>query len=177
MLLKFRATISQRRVPGVCLPSNATSRGRSRKRRWSVLSSTTCASAFRSVKPHDQTGVPVGFKKLRIRLDQSVNRLDAIDTTQPCSRGRFGIPRAWPRPLPTFSRLPTMYTSDRSWPTSCARRGLYTPDTCPCNSPSPQSVTQAFNLSATEATQRWHKIAGLLTHAGRTPNGRRRSSV
>lgn len=93
------------------------------------------------------------------------------------SRGRFGIPRAWPRPLPTSSRLPTMYTSDRSWPTRCARRGLYTPDTCPCNSPSPQSVTQAFNLSATEATQRWHKIAGLLTHAGRTPNGRRRPSV
>jgi hypothetical protein len=76
MLLKFRAPISQRRVPGVCLPSNATSHGRP--------PSNACAKASRSVKLHDQTGVPVVFKKLSIRLDQSVNRLDAIDTTQPC---------------------------------------------------------------------------------------------
>lgn len=67
-----------------CLPSNATSRGRSRERRWSVLSSNTCRSASRSVKPNDQTGVPVVFKKLSIKPGRSVNRLDAIDTTQPC---------------------------------------------------------------------------------------------
>jgi hypothetical protein len=106
-----------------------------------------------------------------------VNRLDAIDTTQPC------FPRTlWhtARMASTIANLLALTHHVHIRPQladALRRRGLYTPDTCPCNSPSPQSVTQAFNLSATEATQRWHKIAGLLTHAGRTPYGRRRPSV
>jgi hypothetical protein len=65
MLLKFRAPISQRRVPGVCLPSNATSRGRP--------PSNACANASRSVKLHDQTGVPVVFKKLSTGSHEKVS--------------------------------------------------------------------------------------------------------
>ena len=40
-----------------------------------------------------------------------------------------------------------------------------------------QSIAQAFELQGTEATQRWNKIAELLTHGGRDPNWRRRPSV
>jgi len=40
-----------------------------------------------------------------------------------------------------------------------------------------QSIAQAFELQETEATQRWNKIAELLTHGGRDPNWRRRPSV
>ena len=36
---------------------------------------------------------------------------------------------------------------------------------------------QAFELQGAEATQRWNKIAELLTHSGRDPNWRRRPSV
>jgi hypothetical protein len=38
-------------------------------------------------------------------------------------------------------------------------------------------MAQAFDLQGEEATRRWDKIAALLTHGGRDPNGRRRPSV
>jgi Transposase DDE domain len=40
-----------------------------------------------------------------------------------------------------------------------------------------QSIAQAFDLQESEATQRWDKIAALLTHSGKDPNWRRRPSV
>jgi hypothetical protein len=40
-----------------------------------------------------------------------------------------------------------------------------------------QSIAQAFELTGAEATQRWTKIAALLTQSGRDPHWRRRPSV
>jgi hypothetical protein len=116
--------------------------------------------------------------ELSIRLDTSVNRLDAIDTERPC-------------PLKTLvhasliastmaARLAhTHHVQTRPQqageprteaPLHPRRLALQLAVSC-------QSIAHAFELKGAEARQRWNKIAELLMHGGRDPNWRRRPSV
>jgi hypothetical protein len=116
--------------------------------------------------------------ELSIRLDQSVNRLDAIAAARPCTlktllpASLLASPMAarlahthnvHPRPPPPGApRLEA--------PLHPRRLALQLAVSC-------QSSAQAFALKGAEATQRWHKRAELLTHSGRDPHWRRRPSV
>jgi len=115
---------------------------------------------------------------LSIRLDQSVNRLDAIDAEQPCT-----LKTLWhaSRIASTIAALlaPTHNVQTRPQqpgaprteaPLHPRRLALQLAVSC-------QSIAQAFELQGAEATQRWNKIAALLTHSGKDPNWRRRPSV
>jgi len=116
--------------------------------------------------------------ELSIRLDKSVNRLDAIDAERPCTLKTLlhasliastiaallaHIHNVQTRPQqPGAPRLQA--------PLHPRRLALQLAVSC-------QSFAQAFELQGAEATQRWNKIAELLTHSGRDPNWRRRPSV
>lgn len=115
---------------------------------------------------------------LSIRLDQSVNRLEAIDAERPCS-------------------LKTLWHASRLASTLAARRApthnVHTRPQQP-GAPRPhaplhprrlalqlgvscQAIAHAFELTGAEATQRWNTMAAWLTPSGRDPNWRRRPSV
>jgi hypothetical protein len=116
--------------------------------------------------------------ELSIRLDQSVNRRDAIDAEQPCT----------PKTLLHASRIastlaallahthhghtrPQQPGAPRTEaPLHPRRLALQLAVSC-------QSIAQAFELRGAEATHRWNKIAVLLTHSGKDPNWRHRPSV
>jgi putative transposase len=116
--------------------------------------------------------------ELSIRLDQSVHRLDAIDTERPCTL----------KPLLHASRIastiaallahthnvqtrPQQAGEPRTEaPLHPRRLALQLAVSC-------QSIAHAFELKGAEARQRWNKIAELLMHGGRDPNWRRRPSV
>jgi DDE family transposase len=113
-----------------------------------------------------------------IRLDKSVNRLDAIDAEQPCP-----LKPLWHASLiaSTIAALlahthhvctrPPQSGAPRTEPPWHPRRlALQLAVSC-------QSIAQAFDLTGAEATQRWNKIAELLTHSGKDPNWRRRPSI
>jgi hypothetical protein len=116
--------------------------------------------------------------ELSIRLDTSVNRLDAIDAEPPCTlqpllhASRIASPIAallahthnrQTRPQPPGAPHPEAPLHPR-------RLALQLAVSC-------QSIAQAFELTGAEATQRWNKIAALLTPSGKDPNWRRRPSV
>ena len=116
--------------------------------------------------------------ELSIRLDKSVNRLDAIDAERPCT-----LKTLWHASLiaSTIAALlahthnaktrPQQPGAPRTEaPLHPRRLALQLAVSC-------QSIAQAFELQGAEATQRWNKIAELLTHSGRDPNWRRRPSV
>ena len=116
--------------------------------------------------------------ELSIRLDKSVNRLDAIDTEQPCT-----LKTRWPASLiasTIAARLaPTHNVHTRPQQPGAPRteaplhpRRLAWQRAVSC-----QSIAPAFELTGAEATQRWNKIAKWLTHRGKDPNWRRRPSV
>jgi hypothetical protein len=116
--------------------------------------------------------------ELSIRLDKSVHRLDAIDAEQPCT-----LKTLWHASLiaSTIAALlahthnvhtrPQQPGAPRTEaPLHPRRLALQLAVSC-------QSIAQAFDLTGAEATQRWNKIAELLTHSGKDPNWRRRPSV
>jgi DDE family transposase len=113
-----------------------------------------------------------------IRLDKSVNRLDAIDAERPCSVKTLlpasliasTIAALLAHTHKVQTRPQQVGTPRTEAPLHPRRLALQLAVSC-------QSIAQAFELTGAEATQRWHKIAGLLTHGGRDPNWRRRPSV
>ena len=116
--------------------------------------------------------------ELSIRLDQSVNRLEAIDTERPCSLKTLlhasliasTIAALLAHTHNVHTRPPQAGVPRTAAPLHPRRLALQLAVSC-------QSIAQAFELQGAEATQRWNKIAELLTHSGRDPNWRRRPSV
>jgi putative transposase len=116
--------------------------------------------------------------ELSIRLDKSVNRLDAIDAEQPCTlktllhasliASTIAALLAHTHNVHTRPQQPGAPRTEA--PLHPRRLALQLAVSC-------QSIAQAFELTGAEATQRWNKIAELLTHSGKDPNWRRRPSV
>jgi hypothetical protein len=114
----------------------------------------------------------------RIRRDQAVHRVEAIDAAQPWTlkprwqAARMASTRA-ARLAPTHHR-PTrpQQTGAPRTPAPLPPRRLAWPWAV-----AGPSIAQAFELQGAEATQRWHQIAALLTQRGRDPKWRRRPSV
>jgi putative transposase len=116
--------------------------------------------------------------ELSIRLDQSVPRLDAIDAEQPCTlktllhasliASSMAALLAHTHNVHTRPQPPG--TPRTEAPLHPRRLALQLAVSC-------QSIAQAFELQEAEATERWNKIAALLTHSGKDPNWRRRPSV
>ena len=113
-----------------------------------------------------------------IRLDTSVNRLDAIDAEQPCTlktllhaaliASTLAALLAHTHNVHTRPQQPGAPRTEA--PLHPRRLALQLAVSC-------QSIAQAFELQGAEATHRWNKIAALLTHSGKDPNWRRRPSV
>ena len=116
--------------------------------------------------------------ELSIRLDKSVNRLDAIDAEQPCTRKTLLHASLIASPIAALlAHTHNVHTRPQQpgaprpeAPLHPRRLALQLAVSC-------QSIAQAFELQGAEATQRWNKIAALLTHRGKDPNWRRRPSV
>jgi putative transposase len=116
--------------------------------------------------------------ELSIRLDKSVNRLDAIDAEQPCTlktllhasliASTIAALLAHTHNVHTRPQQPGAPRTEA--PLHPRRLALQLAVSC-------QSIAQAFELRGAEATQRWNKIAVLLTHSGKDPNWRHRPSV
>jgi hypothetical protein len=116
--------------------------------------------------------------ELSIRLDKSVHRLDEVDSKRPCSvktllhasliASTIAALLAHTHNLQT--RPPQAGAPRTEAPLHPRRLALQLAVSC-------QSIAQAFALQGAEATQRWDKIAALLTHSGKDPNWRRRPSV
>ena len=108
--------------------------------------------------------------ELSIRLDKSVNRLDAIDAERPCTLKTLlhaSLIASYhcrpPRAYPQMQTRPQQPGAPRlEAPLHPRRLALQLAVSC-------QSIAQAFELKGAEATQRWNKIAALLTHSGRDP--------
>ena len=110
--------------------------------------------------------------ELRIRLDKSVNRLDAIDAEQPCTlktllhasliASLMAALLAHTHNVHTRPQQPGAPRTEA--PLHPRRLALQLAVSC-------QSIAQAFELQEAEATERWNKIAALLTQAGKTPTG------
>jgi hypothetical protein len=113
-----------------------------------------------------------------LRLDTSVNRLDAIDAEPPCTRktlwhasliaSTIAAILAQTHHVKTRPQQPGAPRTEA--PRHPRRLALPLGVSCP-------SIAQAFEVTGTEASRRWDQIAALLTHSGKDPNGRRRPSV
>jgi putative transposase len=113
-----------------------------------------------------------------IRLDQSVNRLDAVDTEQPCSlktllyaslmASTIAALLAHTHHLKTRPAQAGMPRTEA--PLHPRRLALQLAASC-------QSIAEACQLKGAVAKRRWEKIAAWLTHSGKDPNWRRRPSV
>jgi hypothetical protein len=116
--------------------------------------------------------------ELSIRLDKSVNRLDAIDAEQPCTLKTLlyasliaSTIAALLAHIHTMQTRPQQPNAPRpAAPLHPRRLALQLAVSC-------QSIAQAFELQGAAATERWNKIAVLLMHSGKDPNWRRRPSV
>jgi hypothetical protein len=115
---------------------------------------------------------------LSLRLDQSVNRGDAIDAEQPCTLKTL-VPASLMASTIAALLAHTHHVHTRPQQAGAPRtqaplhpRRLALQLAVSC-----QSIAQAFELPGAEATQRWKKIAPLLTHSGKDPHWRRRPSV
>jgi hypothetical protein len=116
--------------------------------------------------------------ELSIRLDTSVNRLDAIDAEQACTlktllyasliASTIAAILAHTHNVQTRPQQPGAPRTEA--PLHPRRLALQLAVSC-------QSIAQAFELTGAEATQRWNTIAEVLTHSGKDPNWRRRPSV
>jgi hypothetical protein len=116
--------------------------------------------------------------ELSIRLDKSVNRLDAIDAERPCS-------------LKTLLHASLMASTIAAILAHTHNLKTHPPQAGAPRTEAPlhprllalqlavscQSIAQAFDLKGIAAKRRWDKIAELLTHSGKDPNWRRRPSV
>jgi putative transposase len=116
--------------------------------------------------------------ELSIRLDKSVNRLDAIDAERPCSLKTLLHASLIASTLAALlahthnvQTRPQQAGAPRTEaPLHPRRLALQLAVSC-------QSIAQAFKLTGPEAQRRWDKIGELLTHGGRDPNWRRRPSI
>ena len=116
--------------------------------------------------------------ELSIKLDKSVNRLDAIDSERPCSlktllhaslmASTIAAILAHTHNLQTRPQQPGAPRMEA--PLHPRRLALQLAVSC-------QSIAQAFDLKGVEAQRRWDKLAAILTHSGKDPNWRRRPSV
>jgi putative transposase len=116
--------------------------------------------------------------ELSIKLDKSVNRLDAIDAERPCSlktllhaslmASTIAAILAHTHHLQTRPQQPGALRMEA--PLHPRRLALQLAMSC-------QSMAQAFDLKGVEAQRHWDKIAAILTHSGKDPNWRRRPSV
>jgi hypothetical protein len=116
--------------------------------------------------------------ELSIRLDKSVNRLDAIDAERPCS-------------LKTLLHASLMASTIAAILAHTHNLKTHPPQAGAPRTEAPlhprllalqlavscQSIAQAFDLKGTVAKRQWNKIAALLTQSGKDPNWRRRPSV
>lgn len=116
--------------------------------------------------------------ELSLKLDKSVHRLDAIDAERPCSLKALlhasliaSILAALLAHTHNMHTRPQQAGARRTEAPLHPRR-LALPLAVSC-----QSIAQAFDLQGVEAQRRWDKIAALLTHSGKDPNGRRRPSI
>ena len=115
---------------------------------------------------------------LSIRLDTSVHRLDEVDAERPCalktllhaSRIASTIAALLAHTHHLQTRPPQAGAPRTDAPLHPRR--LAWPLAVSC-----QAIAHACDLQGAEATQRWDKIAALLTHSGKDPNWRRRPSV
>jgi putative transposase len=116
--------------------------------------------------------------ELSIRLDKSVHRLDEVDAERPCSLKTLlhasliaSTIAALLAHAHNLQTRPSQAGAPRTEaPLHPRRLALQLAVSC-------QSIAQAFDLQGSEGTQRWDKIAALLTHSGKDPNWRRRPSV
>jgi putative transposase len=116
--------------------------------------------------------------ELSIRLDKSVHRLDEVDAERPCSLKTLlhasliaSTIAALLAHTHNLQTRPSQAGAPRTEaPLHPRRLALQLAVSC-------QSIAQAFALQGSEGTQRWDKIAALLTHSGKDPNWRRRPSV
>jgi hypothetical protein len=116
--------------------------------------------------------------ELSIRLDTSVNRLDAIDTERPCSLKTLlhaSLIASTMAALLAHTHHVQTRPQEAGAPRTEAplhprRLALQLAVSC-------QSMAQVFELTEAEATQRGNKIAAWLTQSGKDPNWRRRPSV
>jgi hypothetical protein len=116
--------------------------------------------------------------ELSIRLDKSVNRLDAIDTEPPCTLKTLlhasliaSTIAALLAHTHNVQTRPQQAGEPRTEaPLHPRRLALQLAVSC-------QSIAHAFELKGAAARQRWNKIAELLMHGGRDPTWRRRPSV
>ncbi|RPJ26891.1 MAG: IS4 family transposase [Planctomycetaceae bacterium] len=116
--------------------------------------------------------------ELSIRLDKSVNRLDAIDAERSCSlktllyasliASTIAAILAHTHNLKT--QPPQAGAPRTEAPLHPRLLALQLAVSC-------QSIAQAFDLQGPAAKRQWDKIAALLTHSGKDPNWRRRPSV
>ena len=115
---------------------------------------------------------------LRIKLDQSVNRLDASDTERPCARQtRLHAARMAATIAAIRAHRHHRHTCPPQVGAPRTEAPLHTRLLALPLAVSCQSIAQAVALPEAEAKRRWAKIAALLTHSGQDPNGRRRPSV
>jgi putative transposase len=113
-----------------------------------------------------------------IRLDTSVHRLDEVDAERPCSLKTLlhaSLIASTIAALLAHTHHRQTRPSQAGAPRTEAplhprRLALQLAVSC-------QSIAQAFDLQGSEGTQRWDKIAALLTHSGKDPHWRRRPSV
>jgi putative transposase len=116
--------------------------------------------------------------ELSIRLDKSVNRLDAIDAERPCSLKTLLHASLIASTLAALlAHTHNVHTRPQQAGTPRTEAPLHPRRLALQLAVSCQSIAQAFELPGAEAIQRWNKIAELLTHSGRDPNWRRRPSV
>jgi hypothetical protein len=116
--------------------------------------------------------------ELSIRLDQSVHRLDEIDAERPCSLKALlhaslmasAIAAVLAHKHNLQTRPPQAGAPRTEAPLHPRRLALQLAVAC-------RAIAHAFDLRGAEATQRWNKIAALLTHSGQDPNWRRRPSA
>jgi hypothetical protein len=116
--------------------------------------------------------------ELSIRLEKSVNRVDAIDTERPCTlKTRLPASRIASTVAALLAHTHHVHTRPQQPGTPRLEAPLHPRRLALQLAVSCQSMAQAFALKGAEATQRWNTIAEWLTHSGRDPNGRRRPSV
>jgi putative transposase len=116
--------------------------------------------------------------ELSVRLDKSVNRLDAIDSERPCSLKTLLHASLMASTIAAL--LAHTHNLQTQPPQAGALRTgapLYPRLLALQLAVSCQSIGQAFDLKGTAAKRQWDKIAEVLTHSGKDPNWRRRPSV
>jgi hypothetical protein len=116
--------------------------------------------------------------ELSIRLDKSVNRLDAIDTERSCPLKTLLHASLMASPIAALlAHTHPVHTRPQQAGAPRTEAPLHPRRVAWQLAVSCQSIAQAFDLNGAEAQQHWNTMAELLTHSGKDPNWRRRPSV